>query len=189
MAWIFRRKLYKLISRVYYSKKFAEFGESSYILNPIRLGNEDKIQIGAHVHINLNAWIAALDSENKNVISIGDYTYIGNFFHLVAKNSVRIEENVLIADRVFIADNSHDYRDISTPIQFQSIVDFEETVIGSGSWIGEGVCILGASIGRNSVVGANSVVTRDIPDYSVAVGCPAVVIKQYCSKTGLWINV
>lgn len=50
--------------------------------------------------------------------------------------------------------------------------------IGEGSWIGENVCVCGANIGKHCVIGANSVVTKDIPDYSVAVGCPARIIKK-----------
>ncbi|HHQ4611724.1 MULTISPECIES: DapH/DapD/GlmU-related protein [Aeromonas] len=61
--------------------------------------------------------------------------------------------------------------------------------IGDNVWIGEGVSIVGASIGRNSVVGANSVVTHDIPEYSVAVGSPARVIKQYNFEMKRWEKV
>ena len=61
--------------------------------------------------------------------------------------------------------------------------------IGSGSWIGENACILGVIIGKQCVIGANSVVTKDIPDYSVAVGIPAKVIKKYNFETQQWERV
>ena len=72
---------------------------------------------------------------------------------------------------------------------FQGVTQKRDVVIGNGSWIGEHVCIIGASIGRHCVIGANSVVTRDIPDYSVAVGSPAIVIKKYDFKLNKWIKV
>lgn len=61
-------------------------------------------------------------------------------------------------------------------------------VIGEGSWIGENVCVIGASVGRHCVIGANAVVTKDIPDYSVAVGAPARVIKKYNFNRGAWVS-
>ena len=72
---------------------------------------------------------------------------------------------------------------------FQGVTQKRDVVIGNGSWIGEHVCIIGASIGRHCVIGANSVVTRDIPDYSVAVGSPAVIIKKYDFNLNKWIKV
>jgi acetyltransferase-like isoleucine patch superfamily enzyme len=55
-----------------------------------------------------------------------------------------------------------------------------------GAWLGENVCVIGASIGKNSVIGANSVVTKNIPDYCVAVGSPAKVIKKYNVEKQIW---
>ena len=63
-----------------------------------------------------------------------------------------------------------------------------EVLIGEGSWIGENVCIIGASVGKNSIVGANSVVTNNIPDYCVAVRAPARVIKRYDNKDNQWVK-
>jgi acetyltransferase-like isoleucine patch superfamily enzyme len=62
-------------------------------------------------------------------------------------------------------------------------------VIGEGSWLGENVCVIGASIGKHCVIGANSVVTKDIPDYSVAVGIPAKVIKKYNFNKCEWEKI
>ena len=100
-----------------------------------------------------------------------------------------IEESVLTADRVYISDNIHGYEDVSIPIKNQPIVQKGTVTIGSGSWIGENVSILGASIGKHCVIGANSVVTRNIPDYSVAIGSPARVIKRYDMDNNNWIIV
>jgi len=61
--------------------------------------------------------------------------------------------------------------------------------IGDGSWIGENVCIVGATIGKNCVIGANSVVTKNIPDFCVAVGIPARIIKRYDLNKCAWIRI
>jgi serine/threonine protein kinase len=80
----------------------------------------------------------------------------------------------------------HSFEDISVPIKDQPIKQLKNVVIGEGCWIGEHVSIIGASIGKHSVVGANSVVTHDIPDYCVAVGSPAYIIKRYNFESRKW---
>ena len=62
----------------------------------------------------------------------------------------------------------------------------QEVQIGEGSWLGENVCVMGVSIGKHCVVGANSVVTKDFPDYCVIVGAPAKIIKRYCFEQQKW---
>jgi acetyltransferase-like isoleucine patch superfamily enzyme len=68
----------------------------------------------------------------------------------------------------------------------QPVTFTRKVEIGSGSWIGENACIIGAKVGENSVIGANSVVTKDIPDYCVAVGIPARVIRKYNREKKVW---
>ena len=80
----------------------------------------------------------------------------------------------------------HGYEDVNTPINLQPIVQKNTVVIGRGSWIGENVCIIGCSIGKQCVIGANAVVTKNIPDYCVAAGNPAKIIKRYCFDTNSW---
>ncbi|WP_336942228.1 acyltransferase [Vibrio cholerae] len=122
-------------------------------------------------------------------MSIGKGTVIGRFAHIVSIDNVAIGERVLIADSVYISDNLHSFGDIEKSVIDQPVSSIGNVKIGDNVWIGEGVSIVGASIGRNSVVGANSVVTRDIPEYSVAVGSPARVIKQYNFETNRWEKV
>ncbi len=101
--------------------------------------------------------------------------------HIGCVNRIEIHENVLIASRVYISDHSHgatSYEDLSIPPNSRLIYSKGAVVIQRDVWIGEGACILpGVTIGHNSIIGANSVVTRDIPPYSIAAGCPAKVIK------------
>ena len=114
-------------------------------------------------------------------------TVIGHFAHFIAMHSVIIEESVLIADKVFITDCTHKYKDISTPVVEQGISLLNEVIIGEGSWLGENVCVCGASIGKHCIIGANSVVLQDIPDYCVAAGSPARVVKKYDFEKKEWI--
>ena len=95
---------------------------------------------------------------------------------------------MLTANNVYISDNSHDYENTEVPIISQPVKFKKRVQIGSGSWIGENVSIIGANVGKNSVIVANSVVTSDIPDYSVAVGAPAKVIKRVNQDSPAPIN-
>ena len=99
-----------------------------------------------------------------------------------------IDKNVLVANYVYIADNAHGYEDVSLPVKQQAVVQKNHVHIGENSWIGEHVCIIGANVGKHCVIGANSVVTHDIPDYCVAVGSPARVIKKYDFNTRQWVK-
>ena len=94
-----------------------------------------------------------------------------------------------MADKVFISDASHVFKNVSLPIFSQGMEMVNPVYIGDESWIGENVCIIGAKIGKHCVIGANSVVLHDIPDYSVAVGSPAKVIKKYDFETKEWISI
>jgi acetyltransferase-like isoleucine patch superfamily enzyme len=117
---------------------------------------------------------------------VGSGCVFGYNNHITAVRDVVIEDHVLTANNVYISDNLHSYEDVGVPIMHQPVRFKNAVVIGKGSWIGENVCIIGASVGKNCVVGANSVVTHDIPDFSVAVGSPAVVIRHYDRVASRW---
>jgi acetyltransferase-like isoleucine patch superfamily enzyme len=72
------------------------------------------------------------------------------------------------------------------PIMHQPILQKGVVEIGEGSWLGHNACVIGARIGRHCVVGANAVVTRDVPDFCVLVGAPAIIIKRLDIDTGIW---
>ena len=75
------------------------------------------------------------------------------------------------------------------PVLSQKVVQKKPVEIGDGSWIGENVCIIGASVGKHCIIGANAVVTHDIPDYSIAVGSPAKVVKFYNFENNTWERI
>lgn len=186
-----KNSLFIRFFRFFYKSKFKEFGNGSSILFPLNLNGLRNISIGNNVCIDNKAWLAAIahTGEQQCELIIGDGTCIGNFNHIYATKSIVIGKNVLTADKVYISDNLHGYDNIDLPILRQPIKQIGNVVIGDGSWLGENVCVIGAKIGKNCVIGANSVVTRDIPDYCVAIGAPAKVIKQYCFDTNEWKKV
>ena len=180
--------LRKYNKQKYYSLIFKKYSFNSSIISPLMIEGAENISIGKNVIIQYNTRLAAMPlTEDKTCqLVIDDDVYIGCFNHIFATKSIIIENNVLIADRVYISDNIHDYTNPLIPIKNQKILQKKEVVIGSGCWIGENVSIIGASVGKNSVVGANSVVLKDIPDYSVAVGIPAKIIKYYNFERSKW---
>ena len=90
----------------------------------------------------------------------------------------------------FVGDYDHEYEDIKTPIWQQPLRNIKPVLIKQAAWIGtKSTICAGVTIGKGCVIGANSVVTKDVPDYSLAVGVPAKVIKKYNPKTKTWQKV
>lgn len=188
-----REKIYRkygyIVTQYCFKHRFGNIGRNSILFKPLQLNNTGSIYIDDNVSIYHYSWLMCLEDNSKEVIRIMDYATIGHFAHIIAKHSVTIEKDVLIADKVFISDCTHGYEDINTPVIKQDIKLLAPVVIGEGSWLGENVCVCGASIGKHCVIGANSVVTTDIPDYCVAVGSPARVVKKYDFDRKEWIKV
>ena len=171
-----------------YSLQFQHFGSKSCIVSPLHLNGKENISIGNSVYVGYKTWLAALPltGEKECSLILDDGVTIGHFNHIYATKRIVLERDVLTADRVYISDNLHGYSDINTPIRKQPIIQHGEVIIGEGSWLGENVCVLGAKIGKHCVIGANSVVTKDIPDYCVVVGIPARIIRRYDFETRTW---
>jgi acetyltransferase-like isoleucine patch superfamily enzyme len=163
-------------------KGFAEFGHRSKIELPSRLHGICRIEVGEFVFIGSDSWLSTLPEtkpEKGPIIEIGDRTSISGHVTISGTKKIVIEHDVLIARYVYISDHSHDYSDKDEPIITQGISKIRPVRIKSGAWLGQSVVVCpGVTIGRNSVIGANSVVTQDIPDYCVAAGSPAKVIRK-----------
>jgi acetyltransferase-like isoleucine patch superfamily enzyme len=174
-----------------HSSRFSRLGSGSILQSPFRVDGAEGISVGEKTVFQRGVWLycCGIDSEIKAQLKIGKGCVFGYNNHITSVQDVVIGDYVLTANNVYISDNLHGYEDIERPIMCQQ-VNFKAAVsVGSGSWIGENVCIIGAKVGRNCVIGANAVVTKDIPDYSVAVGSPAKVIKQYCFENKIWVSV
>lgn len=181
-SWVVRNR-FLILNR----RRFKQVGKGTRIYKPLHIDGIENISLGNYVSIHEGNWLAAIPLTGNNVqLVIEDGTTLGHYNHIYATKSIIIENNVLTADKVYISDNLHNYEDVTLPIIKQPIKQCKSVVIGEGSWLGENVCILGACVGKHCVIGANSVVTKDIPDFSVAVGAPARVIKKYDPETMQW---
>jgi acetyltransferase-like isoleucine patch superfamily enzyme len=180
--WIYRSSLrarakaFSLLTR----GAFAEFGARSVIEPPVRLQGEGRIAIGDDVYVGAQSWLQVLDGPDRGVaLSIGDGTSIAGSCVLSAAASIRLGRKVLLARNVYIADHSHAFADTTRAVLDQGVTKVEPVEIGDGAWLGQNVVVgPGVRIGRGAVVGANSVVLEDVPDYSVAVGAPARVVRE-----------
>jgi acetyltransferase-like isoleucine patch superfamily enzyme len=151
-----------------------------------------RISLGNSISLRKDAWlnVATEDPTGEPVIVIDDNCHIGYGSIISAKNQIHLERDVLVGQQVIIVDHNHGYEDLTLPVVKQGITEGGRIRIGQGSWIGRGAAIIcpkgELTIGRNCVVAVNSVVTRSIPDYSVVVGMPARIIRQYDPETKTW---
>ncbi len=182
-------------SRVYttlLSRFFYEIGRGSTIVSPLRFGNLAEVQLGKNVVIHGNSWIQVLQGTFPDIspkLIIKDNAAIGMNATISAAKRIIIEEYVFTARNVYISDHSHNFYDIEKPISLQGIDKIAEVIIGAETWIGQNAVILpGVTIGKHCVIGANAVVTKSIPDYSVVVGAPAKIIKTYDKNNRKWVR-
>ena len=112
------------------------------------------------------------------MVEIGAKTVMGQECTISAYQRVRIGEQCVIADRAMFIDFDHGVVEVERPIRLQGIYK-RDVEVGSNVWIGYGACILrGVRVGDNSIVGTNSVVTKDVPANAVVAGIPARVIRM-----------
>ena len=120
-------------------------------------------------------------------VLIGYNTLIGMCNTVIGP--VSIGNNVILAQNIVISGLNHEYQDVTKPIHEQPVTTAKITV-DDECWIGANAVITaGVTIGKHSVIAAGSVVTKDVPPFSVAVGNPARVIKQYNAEAGAWIKI
>jgi acetyltransferase-like isoleucine patch superfamily enzyme len=163
------------------SGAFAGFGRRTIIAYPIRLSGEARIKLGDGVYIGSNSWLQTHDDgDNRSIaIIVASGTRIAGACVISAVRQVCIEENVLMARNVYISDHIHRYDQADIPILAQGLDKIRPVLVKRGAWLGQNVVVCpGVTIGMGSVVGANSVVNQDIPDYCVAAGVPARVVKS-----------
>ena len=159
---------------------------------PTTIFNEQYIHVGANTligpDISLSAgMVPGQQCITNPVVTIGDRCLIGRGSGIVGHFSIEIGNDVWTGHNVYITDQNHGYEDVTRPISQQSQPE-RAVKIGDGSWLGYGSVVLpGVTIGEHCVIGANSVVTRDVPSFSVAVGVPARVIKRYVDNS--WVEV
>jgi acetyltransferase-like isoleucine patch superfamily enzyme len=158
---------------------FGAFGKRSVLQLPIRLDGESRIHVGERVFVGASSWLQVIGDDPDARLTIGDGTALSGHTVLAAARSLTIGRRVLMARGVYVADHGHAFADLERPVIEQGLAGIAPVEICDGAWLGENVVICpGVRVGRNAVIGANAVVTRDVPDNCVAVGVPARVIRE-----------
>jgi radical SAM protein with 4Fe4S-binding SPASM domain len=153
----------------------------------------EKMRFGDCVIVQKDCWlnIAFNNPDSQYIIDIGEGSNIGRRCTISGANRIVIGKNVLLGPNVFVADTSHEYRHAAIPIMHQEITTHQDEIhIGDGTWIGTNSVVVGnVKIGKHCVIGANSVVNRNIPDYCVAAGNPCRVVRVFDVESGTWAKV
>jgi acetyltransferase-like isoleucine patch superfamily enzyme len=169
---------------------FGKLGKNSIIIKPFLLYNKANIFLGENVCIRNFARIEPIKYWKNQMfnprIIIGNNVCIEQGLHLTCVNTVIIEDGCVLSSYCMVTDIDHEYNDINERILEQPLLQ-KITIIKKNCFIGSGVKIMaGVIIGEHTIIGANAVVTKDIPDYCVAVGIPAKIIKKYNSELKQW---
>lgn len=180
-------KIKSMLNWIYtgwYIKCFYSFGPNSKLEGNLHLHGGNMISIGSSVLIGANASITAFNNNKHSLkIKVGNGCVFGPDCHISAITGVIIGDGLRTGKSVLISDNSHgDVRNIkhlNMSPDDRPLVSKGKIIIGKNVWIGDKVAVLsGVTIGDGAVIGANSVVTHDVPANSVAVGAPARIIYQ-----------
>lgn len=182
LSWLIRTKL---ICR-----------EARIIRFPFDIRGRKFIDFGKEITTGVGCRLEAFSIDMRKTMHFGNNVQINDYVHICAMYNVTIGNDVLIAGKVYISDNSHgsykgDVNDTSPEIPPIKRPYMKNTVIIEDNvWIGECVMVLpGVTIGKGAIIGANAVVCKDIAPYTIAVGQPARAIKKYSQITKRWEKI
>ena len=188
----------RIINELYYLKNKQEFlkrlTKLSVVQRSIEVCKAEYIVIDGDIYLGENCKLLCWDlfENEKNDQKLSPKLHIGKNLHatrnlvIQCAGDISIGDDVLIASNVFIVDFNHGINPMSDSY-LDNPLDVSRVKIENGVWIGNSVIILpGVTIGKKAIIGAGSVVTKSIPEYSIAVGNPAKVIKQYDRKKQEW---
>jgi len=197
--------LWRAMARRQKLPAFASSGKGLIIQPPYQVRNPDRIHLGRDVKIGPNSVLKAQEAypggwsrhprgEHREqnfepTLWIGDRVTATAMLQVTVFDRVTIEDDVMFAANVFIADGTHCADRGDVPYKFQGIGPVAPVHIGYGAWIGQNVVIMpGVTIGALSIVGANSVVNRDVDPGCVVAGTPARVIRLWDEQRECWRN-
>lgn len=184
-----------ILSLIYYKLKTKMFFSKARLIRfPIKIRGKKFIDFGTNLTTGFGCRIEAfpLNRQTTTCLSFGDNVQINDYVHIGAVGSIHIGNNVLIASKVYISDHNHGSYDSvrsDSPdiIPVERLIVSKPVIIEDNVWIGESVCILpGVNIGRGAIIGAASVVTKNVPAFTIVVGAPAKVVKIYNFDTQFW---
>lgn len=139
-----------------------------------------RLDLGPNVQFEPNVWLTGPDPAR---IRIGGGSFLNMGVMVAAMNLVEIGNHCMLANGCFVTDANHRFDDPTTPVPWQGFTTKGPTRLGDNVWCGANVVVTsGVTIGERCVIGANSVVTTDIPAFSIAAGAPAKVIKTITYK-------
>jgi acetyltransferase-like isoleucine patch superfamily enzyme len=151
---------------------FARWPVHGNVLEALR---EGRLEIGPHALLEPHVWITAPGSAR---VRIGSGTFLNIGVMIASLDLVEIGEHCMLANGCFVSDANHRFDDPNLPVPWQGFTTKGPTRIQDNVWCGVNVVVTsGVTIGARSVIGSNSVVTTDIPPYSIAAGAPARVLR------------
>jgi acetyltransferase-like isoleucine patch superfamily enzyme len=158
---------------------FARWPLEGNVLEALR---EGRLELGEGVLFEPGVWITA---PGQARVKIGEGTFLNRNVMVAAQSLVEIGAHCMLANGCFVSDANHRFDDPDKPITWQGFDSKGPTRIGANCWLGAGVIVTsGVTIGERCVIGANSVVTRDIEPFSIAAGSPATVLRQVSYENG-----
>jgi len=175
--WYQRNELPWNRSRIHWElmrrEAFARWPLHGNVLEALR---EGRLEVGAGVLFEPGVWLTAPDQAR---IRIGAGSFLNIGVMVAAMELVEIGEHCMFANGCFVTDGNHRFDDPDKPVPWQGFTTKGPTRIGDNVWCGANVVVTsGVTIGERCVIGANSVVTTDLPAFSIAAGAPAKVLKQ-----------
>jgi acetyltransferase-like isoleucine patch superfamily enzyme len=176
------RRYGRLLWRYLWRRLLTRAGRRWHTDGLLFLGRGLELEIGEGGRVDFGRFVWIGDGTkircHEGRVEIGEKTVMGQECTISAYQHVRIGEQCVIADRAMFIDFDHGVVEVERPIRQQGIYK-RDVVVGSNVWVGYGACVLrGVSVGDNSIVGTNSVVTRDVPANAVVAGIPARVIRM-----------
>ncbi len=198
MFWFIINKIIGLKNRLYNILIFHR--KDIFIRYPAKLSGIKYMKIGKNFSTGRFLILEAIYNYNETnynpQLIIKDNVRINESIHIGCTNYIEIGNSVTIGSKSFISDHNHGIyigeKQTSPLIRpaLRELTCDAKVIVGDNTWIGENVAILpNVSIGKGCIIGAGSIVTRDIPDYSIAVGNPAKVVKRFNFKTQKWEKV
>jgi acetyltransferase-like isoleucine patch superfamily enzyme len=144
---------------------------------------EGRLEIGENTLFEPGVWITAPGSAR---VRIGSGTFLNRGVMIASLHLVEIGDHCMFANGCFMTDANHRFEDPIKPVPWQGFTTKGPTRIDDNVWCGANVVVTsGVTIGERSVIGANSVVTRDIPPFSIAAGAPARVLRTHAGPADL----